>query len=301
MKDYQDEAIQRSAEQGWLKSFMRLTKAGGGTVRAAEVRLRGHHKNIAEAIGPIDAAINFRREEDDSDDDEGFDAGDADNVFAWISSISGKWCSLEKVREILKKLEDSIVEESVVETLAEETSNDVSDVHSPPCAAARAAHHGLRQGFSLDFICTTFDGEPWNCCKPHLRQRAIKEFDGSQPEMLTLSPICVPFSQLHGPNYSKVSPEEVQERFHEGVTHLKFSMTLCKLQAGRGKLFMFERPAAAKPWMIQVVRGVLKFPGVMFIVFADLVAKAIDIKTVNGNEQILRLPNHARIGGGTRI
>ena len=56
-------------------------------------------------------------------------------------------------RDRIEKLEKDIkLDNDTTGPSVSETSNDISEVYSPPRIAARAARHGLRPGFSLDLI-----------------------------------------------------------------------------------------------------------------------------------------------------
>ena len=51
------------------------------------------------------------------------------------------------------------------------------------------------------------------------------------------------------------------------MTHLKFFMKMCQKQTEKGRLLMFEHPYKARPWAIDAVNQVLRFPGVVTVDF----------------------------------
>lgn len=170
-------------------------------------------------------------------------------------------------RDILKKLESTIGKEKFAQATNRETTNDINEVCSPPRLVARTLHHGLGRRFSQDFIGTILVGEGWNFCFPHMRERAVTEFNDEQPELIIFSPMCGPFSQLQELSYSKMTLEQGEGKLRSALIHFKFPMALCKMQAQRGRLFTFQHFATAKSWIIKMVNEAFRLPGVMVVDF----------------------------------
>ena len=168
------------------------------------------HVGIDRGIG------NQTKEVQDSESDGQSDGDCGGGALAWINRITPIGCTLGEVRELLKKLDSHLkVPHGNTGNGRKATDNDISGMYSPPRVVARASRHGLRPRFSLDFTTCTPDGEPWGCNHPHMRKRAIEEFNGHQPGMPILSPTCGPLSQLQGLNYSKLEFEKVEEKLRE--------------------------------------------------------------------------------------
>lgn len=200
-----------------------------------------------------------------SDDTESGD--DSEDVVAWLNKCSNDGCSAEDIKEMIRRLEHSCKQNEHVQSTVQKTSNDVSEVYSPPRIAARVVAHGLRPGFSLDLIEQNSEGKFWDFSSPSMRKEALIRYEREQPEMLVLSPMCGPFSQLQGLNYSKMRPDDAESKLREGITHLKFSMTLCKMQSDKTRLFIFEHPQGARSWSIDMVKAMMELPGVVIVDF----------------------------------
>ncbi len=74
--------------------------------------------------------------------------------------------------------------------------------------------------------------------------RALMRKD--KPFMLTLSPMCGPFSSIQGLfSYPGRPVPEVRQRLADGLAHVRFALEFCIEQQQAGRLFMFEHPAGA--------------------------------------------------------
>ena len=168
---------------------------------------------------------------------------------------------------------------------AKETINDVSEVYSPPRIVARARHHGLRFWCSLDLTTCSVDGELWNFSIFAIQKKAVKPLEEEEVEMLIFSPICGPFSSLQGLNYSKVTPEDVEAKLREGMIHLQFALSLCKMQVMKGRLFMLEHTANARSWQSTMMREAMRLPNVMIVDF-DACYFGMQVEGLDGSKLV---------------
>ena len=90
---------------------------------------------------------------------------------------------------------------------------------------------------------------------------------GTNQKIFILSPMCGPSSHFQGFNYSKMSPEDVERKLGEGMTHVKFAILMCQKQATKGRYFMFEHLATAKSWIIGTVKQIIHLPNVVTVDF----------------------------------
>ena len=94
-----------------------------------------------------------------------------------------------------------------------------------------------------------------------------------------------PLANHMGLNYSKVSPEVVEDKSREDIRHLRFSMMMCKAQSDLNRLFMFEHPSTAKSWTMEVARDIMKLPGVMLVGF-DFCSCGMKSRDVDGEAPV---------------
>lgn len=134
---------------------------------------------------------------------------------------------------------------------------NVSEVYSEPRVAARAAHHGVHQGVSID-LKTGFDLR-----RRKDRQRCWNAIKKEDPDLLVVCPPCGPFSQLQNLNYSMMPEERAMAILGEGLSHLEFAMKLFEWQVRRGRKALFEHPSTSKAWEEPVVEKMLRMPGVL--------------------------------------
>lgn len=224
----------------------------------------GGHDDGVELFAPEEFDESSSSEASEFDTD----TIDEAKVLAWINKIAPCGCTPEEVRQLLKHLDETIpIEEVNVKGRTCNIDNDISEVYSPPRIVKRAKMHGLRSGFSMDLTTNNLDGEPWDFNCPEMRRKAIEEFNKHQPEMLIMSPMCGLFSQFQGLNYSRMSPEDVEDKLRRGISHLKFCMSLCRVQSDRKRHFMIEHPANASSWTLATIKEIMKLPNVMVIDF----------------------------------
>ena len=119
---------------------------------------------------PTDLSDNESSSEDDASSDDG-----NKGVLALLNRIASNGCIAEEVREILEKLDShSKVASSCLDAGDKEIDNDISEVYSLVRVNARAARHGLRQGFSLDLTNDDSEGNSWDFNGPRMRAKAWK-------------------------------------------------------------------------------------------------------------------------------
>ena len=112
----------------------------------------------------------------------------------------------------------------------------VSEVYSQPRVSVEAAKRRLSTGGSYDLL-TGFDLR----LKKDLEKMWF-ELLRDDPELVTCSPPCRPFSVLQGLNFPKMLEESVIELVGEGLHHVRTSVQVCRWQYERGKLLFFEHP-----------------------------------------------------------
>ena len=133
----------------------------------------------------------------------------------------------------------------------------VSEVYSQPRISVEAAKRKLSTGGSYDLL-TGFDLR----LKKDL-ERMWNELFQDDPELVTCSPPCRPFSLLQELNFPKMLEESVIELVGEGLHHVGTSVHVCRWQYERGKLFFFEHPLTSKVWQEDEVQALQSLPGVI--------------------------------------
>ena len=146
------------------------------------------------------------------------------------------------------------------------TEMDVAEVYSPPRVAAMAKRMGLQAGWSLDLTTRDEQGRASDFNKVEMRNHAIRKILKDKPKLFIGSPICTPFSQMNNINYSKLKPEEVQQRMEYGRKHLEFCMRPYEIQWSEGRYSFHEHPQAASSWEQACVKKMLKKAGVTRVV-----------------------------------
>ena len=74
--------------------------------------------------------------------------------------------------------------------------------------------------------------------------------------------MCGAFSAIPNRKYAKVAEEDVREKMHAAMTHVKFTLDLCFKQYREGRLFFFEHPASASSWTTAMMEQMLALGGV---------------------------------------
>ena len=145
---------------------------------------------------------------------------------------------------------------------------DIAEVFSPPRIAAAASKQGLRGGWSLDL--TT----GWDLSDPEQQKQAMRLLRESKPRMVIACPPCTPFSTLMRWNWRNMKPDKVQEVMCKAIAHLSFAVAMCEEQHRAGRLFMFEHPARATSWNLDVLNDLRHLPGVISVL-SDMCAHGL--------------------------
>ena len=96
-----------------------------------------------------------------------------------------------------------------------------------------------------------------------------EELEEDDPELVTNSPPCTPFSVLQELNFFKMDPEKVIHMVSEGLHHVEVSAEVCEWQHHRGKLFLFEHPRLSRAWDEACLQRLLCLPGV-YVCYTDM-------------------------------
>jgi len=131
---------------------------------------------------------------------------------------------------------------------------DIAEAYSPPRVAEEGKKWGLMAGESMDI--TT----GWDFRKADQKTKAWNYVKEKKPKMLIGSPMCRMFSQLQN-----LSPwdDVKQANWKEAVEHIKFVISLYRLQVREGRLFLHEHPAGASSWGLKMVQDLMKEEGVV--------------------------------------
>ena len=136
---------------------------------------------------------------------------------------------------------------------------DVMELFSPERVGRVCHKHQLVPGPALDLR------TGYNFDRPADRTKAMRLYEETQPELVTLSPPCTEFSRLqalnrhcHGEAY-KLLHDELKQR---AIKHLEFCFRFARMQIRKGRYFLFEHPAAADSWSEPCVQRLLNLPGV---------------------------------------
>ena len=141
----------------------------------------------------------------------------------------------------------------------------VSEVYSPPRVTAelrRQRRPHLVPGFAFDL--TTLDpddNQPWDFTIPAKREKARRMLAAQKPYLLIGSPMCTAFSTWQYLNESKSSDvAAVHAARQEAVQHVEFMMSVVQMQLHDNRYFLYEHPAHATSWQLDVVKELLAAP-----------------------------------------
>ena len=104
---------------------------------------------------------------------------------------------------------------------------------------------GLKAAWAMDLTTLDESGNPWDFSKAEQRKRALKRLRKDRPLMPIACPMCGPFSSMNELNYARMSEQQVKEKLHDAMMHMRFALSLCVQQYNEGRLFLFEHPAGA--------------------------------------------------------
>ena len=135
-------------------------------------------------------------------------------------------------------------------------SVDVTELFSPPRVTEQAKKFGLKIGGAYD-LTTGWDFR----LKSH-REAAYQQVKEEKPLVVIGSPPCTPFSQLQTLN---PNTENKRRSLQEGQDHMKFVISLYRLQVKGGRIFLHEHPSHARSWHMKEVRNLMKEQGVTLL------------------------------------
>ena len=90
----------------------------------------------------------------------------------------------------------------------------------------------------------------WNCLR------------SQQPDLVTMSPECKPFSVLMHSNWNRMDPGEARRLKVEGMAMFQFCVQVAEFQISQGRYFWIEQPASASSWATHAIAWLLRQPGV---------------------------------------
>ena len=148
---------------------------------------------------------------------------------------------------------------------------DVVEVFSQPRIAQEAAMRPyggthLVPGWSLDL--TRYDpktGKAWDLSDKTVQSRVIKMIVEGRPLFVIGSPPCTALSAMQNLNKGKRNPEVVRKEIKAAEEHIRFCVTLYKLQVENRRYFIHEHPAGATSWRMKEVVGLAMLRGVEII------------------------------------
>ena len=199
------------------------------------------------------------------------------DVAEWVkqseADLSGQAKDLPKKvkRTILANFKDS--SNGQTGSGHDETGVDVMEVYSPPRVTARAKRFQLTHGGALDLA------TGWNFNLASHQRQALELISTLKPALIILSPPCTVFSTLRRLSDYKRNPAEVKQEQQEGLSHVKFSVQLARLQMKSQRGFLFEHPRRATSWQSDELLALKNEDGV-FEVTVDMCA--FGLKTRDG-------------------
>ena len=163
----------------------------------------------------------------------------------WLADSFGK-------KEVLSKAASRDIRKAMIDG-----GVDVSEVYSPPRLTERARLHGLQPGMAMDLA------TGWDFSNSPQQQEALRLLRVHKPALIMLCPPCGPFSTIRNLSNFKRDPEVTHKEVENGRVHLRFAMSLAKLQLKEGRGFVFEHPRGASSWKMPEVEAVLQRPDVL--------------------------------------
>ena len=132
---------------------------------------------------------------------------------------------------------------------------------SPPRCVPVALRLGMRCSLSLDIV------TGWDFTVPSLRAISLQILNQLSVLFLMVCPPCTIFSDLMRLwNFKRMTLEDINMKWEEGMLHLAHSMQCCFQQWQAMRYFAFEHPERATSWQQQEVLRIQRLPGVECIV-----------------------------------
>ena len=133
----------------------------------------------------------------------------------------------------------------------------VIEVYSPPRVTSWAAKMRMAPGLALDLTCKDDDGLPWDFNNPDKVRKAKKLIQDTKPLLLLGSPMCSAFSTMNNINFSRMSPQDVEEVVQYGKRHLEVCLDLYRTHMRNKLYFLHEHPATARSWKLEEVQRIM--------------------------------------------
>ena len=132
----------------------------------------------------------------------------------------------------------------------------IGEVYSPPRCTKEARKQGFKASIAMDL------STGWDFREPKDRRRALQCIAEKRPAVLVLSPPCTAFSRLRALTSFKRREADVRKELEEAMTHMRFCISLCKLQQKQGRGFILEQPRDATSWTMPEMVSLLEEPEV---------------------------------------
>ena len=148
----------------------------------------------------------------------------------------------------------SVVDEELQQDLHALGAHDVSEIFSPPRFTDKCRSFGLLPGYAIDFK------TGWNLLEKTQRLSLLRSLEEEDPDVVTGSPPCGPFSALQGLNEGRVDPVKRQQRLDEGKKLLRIACEFYEKQIERGRYFLHEHPSSARSWQEDCIKKIAEKP-----------------------------------------
>ena len=163
-----------------------------------------------------------------------------------------------------------------------------------PRITKEAARQKLKVGGAYDLL----TGYDLRCRKDLQRMRRALAED--EPELVTCSPPCGPFSPLQRLNFPKMSPARVMNIVGEGLQHVRTSAQVCRRQYEQGRLFLFEHPKPSKAWEEPELEALRRLPGV-FVCHFDMCRYGMKVRQELNKKPTTMITNSAEIAAELQL
>ena len=101
---------------------------------------------------------------------------------------------------------------------------------------------------ALDLRTCKPNGMPWDFRKRSDRRLAYTTVRDMRPQWVIGSPPCTAFSSWQHLNAKRMSPEARRAQLDEGRQHLRFMISIYRMQLREGRKFLHEHPNGASSW-----------------------------------------------------
>ena len=211
-----------------VMKILESTDSGRAKIARAQSRMEQYQSIMANSVAPETsvsiappAAAHWPNGGEVVQDDSEGDAEEATEPAKTEASIDAVYaryiqCKLdgkvtkEGIRQVFERLDKDITkraEKRRIKFQSDKTTNDVSEVYSPPRVTEVAEATGLRAGWALDLTVNKPDGTPWDLSVEANKGEARKLLKAQAPHLLILSPMCAAFSALQSLNYIELKAQ----------------------------------------------------------------------------------------------